>query len=220
MKNNILLILAVTIIALGIITAVIVISANSSPKHEDKNPPSSTSSGSSATSGKDEPEPAEPTKEPEITITLPENTTTATEATAPPETTPAPDDIPTAPEAEGIIATAKSLLGVPFAENGDTPSGFDNSGFIYYVLRENGYITCPRGVTAQAAMGTALAYDELKPGDLVYFYNQSGTNAGFGGIYIGGGRMISCMQPGTLVKEVDITTEYYRNNFYKGVSLS
>lgn len=219
MKNNILLILAVTIIALGIITAVIVISANSSPKSDDKKPPSS-GSVSDTIPGKDEPLPADPTEEPEIIVTLPNNTTTATEATTPPETTTAPDDIPTAPEAEGIIATAKSLIGVPFAENGDTPSGFDNSGFIYYVLRENGYITCPRGVTAQAAMGTALDYDELKPGDLVYFYNQSGTNAGFGGIYIGGGKMISCMQPGTLVKEVDITTEYYRNNFYKGVSLS
>lgn len=211
MKNNILLITAVTIIAVGIIAAVIVLSATKSDK---KDTGSSSQSGTSAVVQTDpeseEPQPEESsappvtTKEPEVT-------------SAPAETI---DPAFTAPEAEGIVATAKSLIGVPFVDDGDTPEGFDNSGFIYYVLRENGYITCPRGVGAQAAMGTALTYDELKAGDLVFFCNESGNGAGFGGIYIGNGTMISCLMPGTAVKEVDISSEYYLNNFYRGVSLS
>lgn len=119
-----------------------------------------------------------------------------------------------------IVALANSLIGVPFADNGDTPAGFDNSGFIYYVLRENGYITCPRNTAGQVVMGAALDYDDLNPGDLVFFSHQPGGDAGFGGIYAGDGKMIACLMPGTTVKEVDITTEYYRSNFVRGIGVS
>lgn len=212
MKNNILLITAVTIIAVGIIAAVIVLSA---AKKSQNDPGSSLAGGTSAVVQTD-PEPSEP--QPAETTTAPPVPTSEPETTVAPEGTKEPDF--TAPEAEGIVATAKSMIGVPFVDDGDTPEGFDNSGFIYYVLRTNGYITCPRGVGAQASMGTALSYDELKAGDLVFFCNESGNGAGFGGIYIGNGTMISCLMPGTAVKEVDISTEYYVNNFYRGVSLS
>lgn len=212
MKNNILLITAVTIIAVGIIAAVIVLSATKTDKKDNG---SSSSSGTSAVVQTD---PESEVPQPEESSAPPVTTTEPVITTSAPVVTDEP--VFTAPEAEGIVATAKSLIGVPFVDDGDTPEGFDNSGFIYYVLRENGYITCPRGVGAQASMGTALSYDELKAGDLVFFCNESGNGAGFGGIYIGNGKMISCLMPGTAVKEVDISTEYYTNNFYRGVSLS
>lgn len=213
MKNNLLLILAVTIIALGIITAVIVLSA---AKVDDKE----TSSRSTTQTFVETEEPyiiiTQTEEPPEPVHTRPATTQTSAE----PEESDEPTNEITSPEAEGIIATARLLIGTPFAEDGDTPEGFDNSGFIYYVLRENGYITCPRGVAAQAAMGISLDYHELKAGDLVFFYNETASGAGFGGIYIGDGKMISCLMPGTSVKEVDISTGYYRDSFYKGVSLS
>lgn len=119
-----------------------------------------------------------------------------------------------------VVTTAASLIGVDFADGGESPEqGFDNSGFIYYVLRENGYITCPRGVSKQAEMGTAISRDELSRGDLVFF-SESGSIAEFGGIYVGDGKMIACLMPGTKVKEVDITTGYYTKNFYRGVAIS
>ncbi len=121
---------------------------------------------------------------------------------------------------QNIVALANSLIGVPFAENGDSPTGFDNSGFIYYVLRENGYITCPRSTVNQAVMGTAVDYEHLNPGDLVFFSHEPGGSAGFGGIFIGDGKMIACLMPGTAVKEVDITTDYYRSNFVTGIGVS
>ena len=127
---------------------------------------------------------------------------------------------PSMGEVDGIIATANSLIGVPFAENGADPDGFDNSGFIYYVLRENGFITCPRTIEGQAKMGAVLKYNELKAGDLAFFSNDDGATAGFGGIYIGGGKMIACLVPGTNVMEVDITTNYYGMRFFCGISLS
>lgn len=208
MKNNILLIIAVTVISMGIIAAVIVLSTVGKDSGESSG---SHSSGSQTISV--------PETESSVPETEPAETSAA--VTEPEESLPTEDDSSeVTPEAEGIILTAESLLGVPFVDGGETPDGFDNSGFIYYVLRQNGYITCPRGVSAQAQMGTALSYDELKSGDLVFFMNDGSTAAGFGGIYIGGGKMIACLMPGTDVREVDISGNYYIEHFYGGVSLS
>lgn len=119
-----------------------------------------------------------------------------------------------------VAASASALVGVPFAENGASPSGFDNSGFIYYVLRENGYITCPRTTDAQSRMGARVSRDDLKPGDLVFFGSEDTSEANFGGIYIGNGTMIACLSPGTSVREVDINSDYYKVRFFGGISLS
>ena len=120
-----------------------------------------------------------------------------------------------------VVLTAEALIGIPFAENGSTPDdGFDNSGFIYYVLRENGFINCPRLTYEQANMGTKIGYGELKSGDLAFFCTDDSGNPDFGGIYIGGGRIIYCPMPGQTVKEADITTDYWKNAFVTGVSLS
>ena len=122
-----------------------------------------------------------------------------------------PDD----PTADMVVTSAASLIGTDFVDGGETPE----QGFIYYVLRENGYITCPRGVSKQSEMGQEISYEKLRRGDLVFF-SESGTVAEFGGIYAGDGKMIACLMPGTKVKEVDITTGYYTKNFFRGVAIS
>lgn len=123
-----------------------------------------------------------------------------------------------ATEENKLTMTAETLIGIPFADGGSSPDfGFDNSGFIYYVLKQNGYVNCPRGLSDQAAMGVKISQmSELKSGDLVFF-SENGENAQFGGIYKGDGVMISCQSPGQTVKETDISTKYYVNNFFTGV---
>ena len=202
MKNTLILVLSVVVIAVAIIAVGVSISKN---KHEEES--SQTESTTSMTT---------PDTEPVITPTE--------------ETQPQPVVIPTQESSEpergenesagDIILLARSLIGTDFADGGELPqTGFDNSGFIYYVLRESGYITCPRGVSAQSEWGTETAYEDLVPGDLVFF-SESGTTAEFGGIYSGDGVMIACLMPGTQVKEVNITTDYYRNHFFRGVVIS
>ena len=135
-------------------------------------------------------------------------------------TTTEPHDDPINTE-NGIVQTAEALIGIPFAENGTTPSeGFDNSGFIYYVLRENGFINCPRRTQEQASMGTNIDYDRLKSGDLAFFSTDGNGSLDFGGIYIGEGKMIYSPMPGQTVKVADITSDYWKNSFVTGVSLS
>ena len=209
LKNNIILILVVTVISIAVIIISIAFSAgkneteSSSPSGESK--PAVTTTAATPEEVSDEPEPTD---------------AQTYGAPAPTHEISEPERVNDEQTAADIISLARSLIGTNFADGGDYPAtGFDNSGFIYYVLRENGYITCPRGVSAQAEMGAALGYSELQPGDLVFF-SESGTVAEFGGIYAGDGVMIACLMPGTQVKEVNITTEYYTNNFYRGVAIS
>ncbi len=119
-----------------------------------------------------------------------------------------------------IADSATALIGSPFVLNGDSPNGFDNSGFIYYVLRQNGFITCPRTTDAQSRMGARIERDKIKTGDLVFFELEGSGEADFGGIYIGNGKMVASLNPDTNVVEVDITTDYYTASFYGGISLS
>lgn len=207
MKNNILLILAVAVISVGIIVATVLITTYGG-NEESSQAENSSSTTTSYT-------PAE--IEPDIT-----SVTSAPETSSPSEIIIPPDD-PSYDEdmAHSITATARSLIGIDFSDGGASPeSGFDNSGFIYYVLRENGYITCPRGVGAQSEMGAALSYEQLCPGDLAFFYDEELKAVQFGGIYCGDGVMIACLMPRTKVKEMDISTNYYQQHFYRGVSLT
>ena len=179
---------------------------------EDKDPdPSDSSTPSQDISTSDT-----PVSTPDAPVS--DSTASEPRPTEEPTTTTSPDPINTE---NGIVQTAEALIGIPFASNGTTPAdGFDNSGFIYYVLRENGFINCPRLTGDQADMGTHIAYNELKSGDLCFFATNDSGNPDFGGIYIGNGQMIYCPMPGQTVKTADITTDYWKNAFVVGVSLS
>lgn len=208
MKNNIILILVVTVISIAVIIISVAVSAGKSS--EESSAPSGDSKPSVTTQNTTQ-QSVESSSAPE------ENNVHSAPAT---EESSETDRVTDPQTAENIISLARSLIGTDFVDGGASPvEGFDNSGFIYFVLRENGYITCPRGVSAQAEMGAALVYSELQPGDLVFF-SESGTAAEFGGIYAGNGVMIACLMPGTQVKEVNITTDYYTKNFFRGVAIS
>lgn len=150
--------------------------------------------------------------------------TTSTDAAAAEQTaeiTSEPSHVDTTDVGDQIVQTAEMLLGIPFAENGVSPNtGFDNSGFIYYVLRENGFINCPRLTGEQAAMGTVIGYDELRSGDLAFFCTAESGNPDFGGIYIGNGQMIYCPMPGRTVETADVSIDYWKRAFVSGVRLS
>ncbi len=211
MKNNILIIAGVTVVALGVIVAVILASVLNSGDE------SSDISSDDYSHSIIIPQTSEPSDTSEDSAYSTDSTVISDPSNS---TSDNSSDTNFGNEAQGIVATANSLIGVPFLENGSDPDGFDNSGFIYYVLRENGYITCPRQTEAQSRMGSRLDYDSIQEGDLVFFSNEDSDEANFGGIYVGDGKMIACLMPGTLVREVDITTDYYRTNFFGGVSLT
>ncbi|EAR68541.1 hypothetical protein B14911_03124 [Bacillus sp. NRRL B-14911] len=68
---------------------------------------------------------------------------------------------------EQIAAIAKDNLGVPYKYGGTAPSGFDCSGFLFYVFGKVG-ITLPRVSADQYNVGTPVSKSDLAVGDLVF----------------------------------------------------
>ena len=75
---------------------------------------------------------------------------------------------PRPPQLAGVVETALALQGVPYRNGGSDPSGFDCSGFVWYVFAHAG-LAVPRTVAAQFQAGRPVRADDLRPGDLVFF---------------------------------------------------
>lgn len=90
-----------------------------------------------------------------------------------------------------ILNTAKQYLGVKYQWGGSTPqTGFDCSGFVSYVFSQNG-ITLPRISRDQYKVGTWVAFENLQPGDLVFFSFAGNGVVDHDGIYLGGGQFVN-----------------------------
>lgn len=90
---------------------------------------------------------------------------------------------------DNIITTAKRFQGVPYLWGGATPQGFDCSGFTQYVFRLNG-IELPRTADLQYELGVPVSYNNLQPGDMVFFSTYA-PGPSHNGIYIGNGLFIN-----------------------------
>lgn len=73
---------------------------------------------------------------------------------------------------DDMISFAKSFLGTPYRYSGTSPSGFDCSGFIGYVMGGFGF-SLPRSSYSIAEMGKTVKLSEVQPGDLLFFKGSS-----------------------------------------------
>ena len=96
----------------------------------------------------------------------------------------------------GVLAVASRYFGIPYRWGGTTPSGFDCSGYVGYVLRQVG-INLPRTANEQMGAARRISRSQARPGDLVFFV--SGGHAYHVGIYVGGGMMYDSPRPGKTV---------------------
>ena len=128
---------------------------------------------------------------------------------------PAPSITPsTNASGDKIVSFAKQYLGYRYVYGGTTPSsGFDCSGFIYYVFNSCGY-SISRSLTVQAKAGTAVSKAELQPGDVVFFNNTSSGALGHVGIYIGNGKMIHAANSKRGLVTDTINSGYYNTYYY------
>lgn len=78
-----------------------------------------------------------------------------------------------------IISYAKDFMGTPYRYAGATPSGFDCSGFINYVLGNFG-MSLSRTSYNMAEYGKTVKLSELRPGDLMFFKGSNSKSTKIG----------------------------------------
>lgn len=94
-----------------------------------------------------------------------------------------------------IIDITAQQIGIPYVWGGATPNGFDCSGLLKYSFGQAG-VTIPRVARDQQKASRKISYEELRPGDLI-FWNYPATHVA---LYIGEGKIIESPRTGLNVR--------------------
>jgi hypothetical protein len=108
-----------------------------------------------------------------------------------------------------LIASAKSFLEITYVYGGDSPQGFDCSGFTMYVFSKFG-ISLPHQANLQMKAGREVsAMEALMPGDLVFFKTMGSTIVNHVGIYLGNKQFIHASSGYGAVRISSLNSGYY-----------
>ncbi len=109
-------------------------------------------------------------------------------------------------QARAAVRFALAQVGKPYVWGSAGPDSFDCSGLTMASWQQGG-VSLPHSAANQYSYGHHVSYDQLQPGDLMFFYQPIGHVT----IYIGNGMMVSAPEPGEDVQVV--STESFRNDF-------
>ena len=109
---------------------------------------------------------------------------------------------------EKIAALAIEQIGKGYEWGAEGPVNFDASGLIYYCFVENG-ISIPRTIKDQSTHGTEVSKEDIQPGDVVFFWNDTPGTAQFVGLYVGDGTIIVVRSTTCLVGELPMASDYF-----------
>ena len=93
--------------------------------------------------------------------------------------------------ADSILERGMSLIGTRYRFGGTSEAGFDCSGFIGYLFREEAGMNLPRSTREMINVKAPLvARNNLKPGDLLFFSTSGRGRVSHAGIYLGDNQFI------------------------------
>lgn len=118
--------------------------------------------------------------------------------------------------ADSILSHGLSLVGTRYRFGGTSvKSGFDCSGFIGYLFREEAGLQLPRSTREMINIDAPLVErDELEPGDLVFFSTNGRGRVSHAGIYLGDDQFIhSASRRSGGVRVDSLDDRYWKRTF-------
>ncbi|MDR2380865.1 MAG: C40 family peptidase [Bifidobacteriaceae bacterium] len=113
---------------------------------------------------------------------------------------PAPDQSSGAEAGLAAVAWARQQIGKPYQWGGTGPSSFDCSGLTSQAWLNGGGKRIPRVAADQYYAATKIPYDQMRPGDLIFW----GSDLHHVAIYSGNGNMIEAPSAGKNIREIPI----------------
>lgn len=117
---------------------------------------------------------------------------------------------------ESLLDRSKTLLGTPYRYGGSSrKTGFDCSGFVSYVYKEELGIKLPRTTGELLKMDApVIARSDLEPGDLILFNDRGRGRVTHVGIYMGDDEFIHSSSKRSGGVRVDKLSNRYWNASY------
>jgi murein DD-endopeptidase len=118
-----------------------------------------------------------------------------------------------------LVSRAMNYLGTPYRYGGVSPStGFDCSGFVYYLYGAVFGQRIPRMPHDMVREATPVARSDLQKGDLVMFGHRGAIT--HVGIYSGNGQFVHATHRGSPVMVTSLDADYFNTRYLKAIRLS
>ncbi len=118
-----------------------------------------------------------------------------------------------------LVSRAMNYLGTPYRYGGISPkTGFDCSGFVYYLYGAVFGQRIPRMPHDMVREATPVARSDLQKGDLVMFGHRGAIT--HVGIYSGNGQFVHATHRGSPVMVTSLDADYFNTRYLKAIRLS
>lgn len=112
-----------------------------------------------------------------------------------------------------VLASLTNKLGSTYVYGDTGSAGYDCSGLVYAIYKNELNINVPRTSSAQSQFGKQVSKDQLQRGDLVFFATTGTGNVSHVGVYIGNDEFIHAASGQGKVVKNKLTEKYYTQNF-------
>lgn len=112
-----------------------------------------------------------------------------------------------------IVREAQKYKGTHYVYAGDSPKGFDCSGFTWYVYNKVTGMDITRTVKSQSKQGKSVSNGSWQAGDILIFRNTAGKGLTHCGIYMSGDKFIHAENEKTGVVISTFNDGYYKDHY-------